>query len=161
MRTDIQAESAILPPYPQCFKALMMSVFIVLHLGACSVTPTASSARTLYEELGGEAGVEQLTNDFIRQIAADERIKGRYRNSDIGRFHRMMVEQMCMETGGGCTYTGDDMRQTHAGMKITRVEFNAIVEALMRAMDSNGIDQGVQNRLLAIYAPMHQDIVLQ
>ena len=160
MRTDIQAKSSVTPFYPQCLKALIMSVFIVFHLSACSVTPTASSERTLYEELGGETGVEQLTNDFIREIAADQRIKGRYRNSDIGRFHRMMVEQMCMETGGGCTYTGDDMQQTHAGMKITRVEFNAIVEALMRAMDSNDIDQGVQNRLLAIYAPMHQDIVL-
>ncbi|MGQ7846071.1 group I truncated hemoglobin [Granulosicoccus sp. 3-233] len=130
-----------------------------LYLTACTITPDNPSPKTLYEELGGEPGVEQLTTDFIREIAADERIKGRYRNSDIGRFHRMMVEQMCMKTGGGCAYTGDDMQQTHAGMKITRVEFNAIVEALMRAMDRNALPQGVQNRLLALYAPMHGDIV--
>ncbi len=64
-----------------------------------------------------------------------------------------------METGGGCDYTGDDMQRTHAGMNISRVKFNAIVEALMRAMDKNDIPQGTQNRLLAIYAPMHSDIV--
>ena len=53
-----------------------------------------------------------------------------------GRFYRMMQQQMCESTGGGCTYEGDDMRRTHAGMDITPTEFNAIVEALMRAMDA-------------------------
>lgn len=142
-------------------KVVLLSVLMGLTLGACSVTPvsTVEPVRTLYQELGGEVGVENLTSDFIREIAADDRIRGRYRDSDIGRFHRMMTEQMCMKTGGGCTYTGDDMQRTHAGMKISRVEFNAIVEALMRAMDKNDIAQGTQNRLLALYAPMHNDIV--
>ena len=51
----------------------------------------------------------------------------------------MMQLQMCERTGGGCTYTGDDMRRTHAGMNIDPTEFNAIVEALMRAMDARGL----------------------
>lgn len=138
---------------------LMQLALLGLALSACSTTPDAPSEPALYEELGGAAGVEKLTTDFIREIAADDRIKGRYRDSDIGRFHRMLIEQMCKETGGGCAYTGDDMRRTHAGMNINRVEFNGIVEALMRAMDNNGIPQGTQNRLLEIYAPMHGDIV--
>ncbi|ASJ71454.1 group I truncated hemoglobin [Granulosicoccus antarcticus] len=140
-------------------RTLTLLLLIALTpISACTLT-TQRSAPTLYEELGGAAGVDTLTTDFIRKIAADERIKGRYRDSDIGRFHRMMGEQMCLLTGGGCTYTGDDMLRTHAGMKITRVEFTAIVEALMLAMDKNNIPQGTQNRLLELYAPMHNDIV--
>lgn len=144
--------------YRSC-RALLLCTLLGLVVSACSSTPVAPAERTLYEDLGGDTGVEKLMADFIREIAADDRIIGRYRDSDIGRFHRMMVEQMCMKTGGGCTYTGDDMQRTHAGMNINRVEFNAIVEALMRAMDSNDIPQGAQNRLLALYAPMHGDIV--
>lgn len=143
----------------RCLVPTVLHMLVAILVNACSTTSPAKPEMTLYEQLGGEAGVEQLTTDFIREIAADERIKGRYRQTDIGRFHRMMTEQMCMETGGGCTYSGDDMLQTHAGMKITPVEFNGIVEALMRAMDRNRIPQGVQNQLLALYAPMHADIV--
>lgn len=143
----------------RCCRFVLLGFTLALALNACTITPAPAPEPSLYEELGGEAGVDRLATDFIREIAADERIKGRYRNSDIGRFHRMMKEQMCMETGGGCAYTGDDMRRTHAGMNISRVEFNGIVEALMRAMESNDIAQSTQNRLLAIYAPMHDDIV--
>ena len=145
-------------------------------LGACAATPPADPqgaaaggepalgaatvpAPTLYDELGGASGVEALTEQFIREIAADERIRGRYRDTDIGRFHRMMKEQMCMRTGGGCEYTGDDMKRTHAGMDIQPNEFNAIVEALMRAMDEQGLPVSTQNRLLSLYAPMRAEII--
>ncbi len=118
-----------------------------------------AAAPTLYDQLGGASGVEQLTTDFIRELAADERVRGRYRDTDIGRFHTMMKQQMCMETGGGCEYTGDDMRRSHAGMNIGKAEFNAVVEALMSAMDKNRVPQGVQNQLLAKYATMREDII--
>ena len=125
--------------------------------------PASGAARTagptLYDALGGAAGVEALSERFIREIAADDRIRSHYKDTDIGRFHRMMQEQMCEKTGGGCVYTGDDMRRTHGGMNITPVEFNAIVEALMRAMDARGLTVATQNRLLALYAPMYHDIV--
>ena len=114
---------------------------------------------TLYDDIGGEAGVASLVERFIREIATDDRVRGHYRDSDMGRFYRMMQQQMCESTGGGCTYEGDDMRRTHAGMDITPTEFNAIVEALMRAMDAEGLPVGVQNRLLALYAPMREDII--
>ena len=134
-------------------------------LGACAapasvpVEARGSDAPTLYAELGGEAGVAALTERFIREIATDERVRGHYRDSDMGRFYRMMQLQMCERTGGGCTYTGDDMRRTHAGMNIDPTEFNAIVEALMRAMDARGLPMATQNALLALYAPMREDII--
>lgn len=138
----------------------LLLIVTLTSISACALS-TSDNRRTptLYEELGGAAGLDTLTSDFIREIAADDRIRGRYRDSDIGRFHRMMSEQMCQLTEGNCVYSGDDMLRTHAGMKITRVEFNAIVEALMLAMDKNNIPQGTQNRLLELYAPMHNDIV--
>lgn len=127
--------------------------------GAIESPSPTSAAPTLYDELGGKAGVASLTERFIREIATDERIRGHYRESDMGRFYRMMQAQMCEVTGGGCVYAGDDMRRTHAGMNITPTEFNGIVEALMRAMDAEGLPVAVQNRLLALYAPMREDII--
>ena len=126
---------------------------------AIESAPPSRTAPTLYDELGGRAGVASLTERIIREIATDERIRGHYRDSDMGRFYRMMQAQMCEVTGGGCVYEGDDMRRTHAGMNITPTEFNAIVEAMMRAMDAEDLPVAVQNRLLALYAPMREDVI--
>ena len=146
-------------------------------LGACASSPSSRSPETathtaepalgaalvgeptLYDDLGGEEGVHALVEQFIRAIAADERIRGRYRHTDIARFHTMVGLQMCALTGGGCLYTGEDMHAIHHGMQIHPSEFNAIVEALMKAMDQRGLPVTTQNRLLAIYAPLRDDII--
>ena len=46
-------------------------------------------------------------------------------------------------------------------MNINKTEFNGIVEALMRAMDTNKLPVSTQNRVLEIYAPMRPDIIGQ
>lgn len=46
-------------------------------------------------------------------------------------------------------------------MAITRAEFNAIVEDLITAMEKEGIAVSTQNRLLAILAQFHGEIVGQ
>ena len=153
--------------------ALALGAALASALGACATRSPdtaapplgaaradgAPAAHTLYDELGGAEGVASLVERTIRGIAADERIRGHYRDTDIGRFDRMMQLQMCERTGGGCTYTGDDMRRTHGGMRITPTEFNAVVEALMDAMDAEGLPVATQNRLLELYAPMREDII--
>ena len=113
----------------------------------------------LFRALGGHTGIESLTERFIREIAADETLRPRFRDVNIARFHRTLQEQLCAESGGGCTYTGDDMRRAHAGLDITRAEFAATVEALMRAMDAEGLPVAVQNRVLALHAPKRADVL--
>lgn len=116
---------------------------------------------TLYHALGGSEGIEALSIEFLKAIAADDRVRPYYKNTDIGRFHHMMQMFVCELAEGPCKYTGDTMKRTHGGMNIKSSEFNALVEAMMRAMDTVGLNPGVQNRLLAIMAPMRGDIVGQ
>jgi hemoglobin len=51
------------------------------------------------------------------------------------------------------------MKDAHADLKITRADFNALVEVLQQAMDARSIPFTRQNQLLALLAPMHRDIV--
>ena len=122
-------------------------------------SPGAPVDDELFRALGGHAGIESLTERFIREIAADETLRPRFRDVNIARFHRTLQEQLCAESGGGCTYTGDDMRRAHAGLDITRAEFAATVEALMRAMDAEELPVAVQNRVLALHAPKRDDVL--
>jgi hemoglobin len=51
------------------------------------------------------------------------------------------------------------MNTAHQGMGVRTSHFNALVEVLQRSMDAKKIPFTVQNRMLALLAPMHRDII--
>ncbi len=136
---------------------VLMLVLSCVLLAACSTTREAPDA--LYQALGGKSGVHELATNLLVNIAHDERIVDLFRDAKIDRLRDKLAEQFCVLGGGPCTYTGDTMMQAHAGMHITDAQFNALVEDLIKAMESQGIAVRAQNHLLALLAPMHADIV--
>jgi hemoglobin len=46
-----------------------------------------------------------------------------------------------------------------AGIGVRTSSFNALVEMLQQSMDAKKIPFTVQNRMLALLAPMHRDII--
>ena len=51
------------------------------------------------------------------------------------------------------------MKSAHTGMAVGKREFNALVEVLQEAMDAKNIAFADQNRMLALLASMHRDII--
>lgn len=131
-----------------------LALLCMLFLCAC-----ATPERSLYQRLGGEAGVDALVYELLVNIANDERVVHRFRAVDIEKFRRGFVVYLCSVTDGGCTYENDSMREIHAGHHYTDTEFNAIVDNLIKAMDAEGIDTRTQNALLARLAPTYKDVV--
>lgn len=127
-----------------------------LSLGACSAVPDEEN---LYLALGGEQAIAVIVENFILEIARDERIIDHFEVSNVQRFRVMMNEHLCMVADGPCAYTGDSMIDTHAGMGVTEGDFNAIVENMMAAMNKAGIPLGPQNRLLARLATFRGEII--
>jgi hemoglobin len=125
-------------------------------LAACATAPARPG---LYEQFGGQAGVEALVEEFLVRLLEDERINAQFAEVDLVNLNDRLVEQFCVELGGPCTYTGRTMAESHAGLAITEADFNALVEALLDAMAARGIPRAAQNGLLARLAPMHEDIV--
>ncbi len=115
--------------------------------------------RTLFDDLGGHAGIEAIVDSFLRELAADERIVHHFAETKISRFRRHLIDQLCQVSDGPCEYTGDSMADVHRGMGVSEGDFNALVEDLIDAMETEGTPTGAQNRLLARLAPMHGDIV--
>jgi len=74
------------------------------------------------------------------------------------QFHQNLTDQLCVLSGGPCTYNGKEMRKLHEDMVITDTQFNALVEDLILAMEKNRISTGAQNRLLKQLIPLHPDI---
>jgi len=120
--------------------------------------PTAAS-RPLYERLGGQPAVVAVVEDFVANIAADTRINLRFFNTDIPRLKTLLVEFVCMATGGPCKYTGQGMEESHAGMELVDEEFVALVEDLVKTLDKFKVPKREKNELLGALGPLQPQIV--
>lgn len=127
---------------------------------AASASATAPAAPAgLYAALGEKPGIDRLAGDFVARLLRHPRIGAHFQEAKPEALQQSLAEQFCALSGGPCTYQGADMLDVHADMDINKGDFNALVEVLQRAMDAQGIAFSQQNRLLALLAPMHRDII--
>lgn len=129
-------------------------------LGLFAVINTAHADESLFARLGGQPAIEQITSDLIDRSAADP-VTGRTFQGkvNIKRLKKLLAEQFCEITGGDCHYSGDSMKQVHAGLGISEAEFYGMVEHLREVLDARGVAIADKNALLAKLAPMQRDIV--
>jgi hemoglobin len=113
----------------------------------------------LFLAFNGEAGISRVVDDMVDRSLTDPRIKDIFAASDIVRLRRTLKEQFCFILNGPCDYTGKDMASSHKDHGITNREFNALVENLQLAMNTEGVPFRAQNKLLAKLAPMQRDVV--
>lgn len=131
-------------------------IFVALLVGCAQQPPKDDS---LYHALGQRPGIQRIVEGMLIIAVKDERIGERFKKIDIVRLRDKLVEQLCVEAGGPCKYTGDTMAESHKGQNLTRSDFNALVEDLIDAMDAEGISVRDQNRLIARLAPMRGDVI--
>jgi len=140
-------------------------IVVATFLGpvGCATAPPAP-APSVYRQLGGREGIALIVDDFVANVLADNRINERFKGlqpAAVSRVKSNLADQICDATGGPCAYVGRDMKTVHRGMKITEAEWNATVEALVKALDKNNVPAGAKNALLGALGPMKADIVGQ
>lgn len=135
----------------------VLSLLLVFLLVSCANQPPEDDS--LYHALGERAGITRIVEGMLLNSARNPRIAHHFQDIDIERLRDKLVEQICVEAGGPCEYTGDSMEESHKGLNIDRSDFNALVEDLIDAMDAEHIPVPAQNRLLARLAPMRGQII--
>jgi hemoglobin len=143
---------------------------LVLASALCTVTfaqappslvppPVIAPPGSLYARLGGTSKVTAFVNQTIDAVAANPRMNQSFDKVNLQHVKDMLIEQVCSLTGGGCQYTGDTMRDVHAGHHISNAEFFDLVEVLRDAMRRQNVPLSARNELLEILAPMKRDVV--
>ena len=132
---------------------------VVVSFAACSTPMKPMADQSLYQRLGGKEAITAVVDDFIGNVAADARINKRFANANIPRLKMLLVEQICAASGGPCTYTGRDMTTAHTGMNIQSAEFDALVEDLVKSLDTFKVPEREKGELLGALGGMKPAIV--
>jgi hemoglobin len=145
---------------------LGLLAFLVVSLPAVSQTnpPARASAAgpTLYKRLGGYDAIAAVSDDFIGRMAADKQLArflvGLSDNSK-GHLRQLVVDQLCMATGGPCLYIGRDMKTAHKGLAITGADWELAVKYLTESLDKFKVPEKEKGELLTIASSLKADIV--
>ncbi len=115
---------------------------------------------SLYERLGGTAGITQIANDVVDNHLANKSISTRFASSDLAKLKNAAATFFIAGTGGPNVYQGKDMLAAHQGMNIAAAEFMAVLDDALAALQKNNIGQREQEEVLFVLYSMRSQIVL-
>jgi hemoglobin len=139
----------------RCLALAFACLFGVALLEAAGARATA----TLYARLGGEDGIAAISSALIDRVAADPSLGRSFKDSNLPRIKKLLAEQICDLSAGPCRYSGDSMKEVHAGHHISEAEFYRMVATLRDVLRERHVDLGATNELLRLLAPMKRDVV--
>lgn len=146
--------------------ALGLTVTGCAGIGAEKKTETApprkaaeTKEQNLYQRLGGASGLNALVDDFATNVQADKRVRRLFVSTKMPQFKAKLVEKLCDATGGPCKYTGPDPKEIYAKKRITKAQYDAVLENFVKSLNKNQVAEKEQQELLALLTPMEKDIV--
>ncbi len=142
-----------------CAKKDQQATSDTMTASSTTAVEDTSANRSLYDRLGGKPAITAVVDTFVARVAADARINKKFAHSNIPRVKTELVEQICAQTGGPCTYTGRTMKEAHRGMKVTEGEFNALGDDLVAALNVFKVPKREEDELMGALASMKGDIV--
>jgi len=135
-------------------------LFLFAVFGALLVCATGARAEeTLFAQIGGESKLKATVDTLVEVMLQDPRINFTFAQTDLAKFKGLLYDQLCELTGGPCKYTGRSMFEAHRKLNTTNAQFNALAEDLYIAFDKHDVPYRVQNKVMALLAPMQPQVV--
>jgi hemoglobin len=115
---------------------------------------------TLYERLGGAAGIAALVEDVIASHLRNPLVSPRFQAiKDLDHTKRMAREFFGAGSGGPEKYSGKDMVTAHRGMNISEQEYLAVMDDIMGVLDAHSIDDVTKKDVLAILYSLKGEVI--
>lgn len=114
---------------------------------------------SLYERLGGEAGIRKIANDVLDKNKNNPKIGRHFKEVNMQQLKQLVFEFFSMGTGGPHQYTGRDMVTAHKGLNISENDFEIGNTDIIEAMESLGISSTEINEVIDILNSLKGDVV--
>ena len=114
---------------------------------------------SLYEQLGGKAGIAAAVDEFYSRVLADERLAPLFVGTDMAQQRRHLAAFLGVALGGPNEYRGRGIREAHRGLGITEAQFGAVAGHLVAALASLGVPEGTITTVIGAVAALQGDVV--
>lgn len=117
---------------------------------------------TMYESIGGDAGLTVAVDDFYRRLWADDELKGYFEGIDKNELKRHQRMFLTMALGGGNgIYDGQPLPQAHTGLNITDDAFDKVAEHLRLTLVDLKVDKSLLQIILGFVEGKRNQVVMQ
>jgi hemoglobin len=99
--------------------------------------------------------------DFLTRVKGDSKINGYFLNSTLDEVHLKdcLVNQIGSATGGPEKYACRGMKEVHAGLGISKQDFDDLVGHLTDALTAAEVSQKDIDTIVGVLGPMEKDVV--
>jgi hemoglobin len=137
---------------------------LIVALGTVAWADEAKP-KPLIDRLGGLPAISVVVNDFIDALVADNtlnanpKIKAARDKVPAAYLKYQVTALVCQVTGGPCTYTGRNMKDSHAHLAITEGEWAEMAKVFKGILDKYKVPAKEQQELFTIVGTTKADIV--
>lgn len=142
------------------------AVLVLAFLSGCGADEArpADAGGTLYDRLGGAAGVRTVVDDLLARAYADDQINGYFRNASVdrSRLATCFARYLGAAAGGPEAYPGSgcgSVAEAHAGLGISGNDHADLVGHLDAALAAAGVAAADRAAVLDLLAGAEADVV--
>lgn len=114
---------------------------------------------SMYDEIGGEAAVTAVVDDFYDRVLNDEQLTLYFEGMDMAALRAHQVKFISSVAGGPVEYDGEGMREAHDHLDISEADFAAVGQHLEAALRENGVEDHHIEAIMAEVAALKAPIV--
>jgi hemoglobin len=124
--------------------------------------PLEDTEHSLYTRLGGYDAIAAVVDSLLERLRTDPQL-GRFwtspRSVDTNRRERQLAVDFIAAAAGGPTfYLGRDMKTAHAGMGITKSDYQAFVRHTVATLDSFKVPEREKAEVLGFLSSLEPEI---
>lgn len=117
---------------------------------------------TMYECIGGDAGLTIAVDEFYARLWADDELKGYFTGIDKDALKRHQRMFLTMALGGGDgTYDGQSLPSAHIGLNITDDAFDKVAEHLRLTLVDLKVDGSLLQIIMGFVEGKRSQVVMQ
>lgn len=151
---------ASLPPSRRRHLQLaLLGVALSWSLAALLACTSTTPGSPLYLQLGGERGIEAITDRTLDRVSTDPRSQRSFEGIKMPYLKKNVAAYVCKVADGPCVYEGETMANSHAQSNIAGSEFDLMVTVMREELDRAQVPTAAKNELLRRLASTRRDIV--
>jgi len=115
--------------------------------------------QTLFDKIGGMGAVNAAVDIFYTKVLKDDLIKHFFEKIDMTTQAGKLKAFLAYAFGAPLPYSGKQMKEAHAYMKLTEAHFNAVAGHLVSTLQELNVPQNLIDEVVVIAMSTKDDIV--